>query len=147
VEISLDKRYNIVKQEFVDGEVKQVDFDTGLFFDKTPQALPLYMLFAEKVCAEYPSVQIKVQKSQIAFSNKHNFAFVWLPIRKMKNRPDIYIVVSFGLPYRVDSPRIIQAIEPYPNRWTHHAIIKNQNEIDTELMDWIKEAHDFAANK
>jgi hypothetical protein len=63
--------------------------ETGSFFDKIPQALPLYKMFAEKVLAEYPDVQIKIQKSQISFSNKHQFAFVWLPIRKMKDRPDI----------------------------------------------------------
>lgn len=66
-----------------------MDIKTGSFFDKMPQALPLYKMFAEKVLSEYPDVQINIQKSQIAFSNKHQFAFVWLPIRKMKNRPDI----------------------------------------------------------
>lgn len=72
-----------------------MDIETGLFFAKMPQALPLYKMFAEKVLAVYPDVQIKIHKSQISFSNKHQFAFVWLPIRRMKNRPDIYIIVSF----------------------------------------------------
>ena len=121
--------------------------DVDLFFDRMPQALPLYQSLAEKVLAEYPDAQIKVQKSQIAFYDKHNFAFVWLPIRKVKNRPEIYIIVSFVLSYRLDSPRIIESTEPYPNRWTHHVIVQDQNEIDTELMDWMKEAHDFAVKK
>ena len=120
-----------------------MDIETGLFFDKIPQALSLYKVFAEKVLAEYPDVQIKIQKSQISFSNKHQFAFVWLPIRKMKNRPDIYIVVSFGQSYRLDSPRIVEATEPYPNRWIHHLIIQTRSEVDTELMNWIKEAYDL----
>lgn len=124
-----------------------MDTETHLFFDKTPQALPLYKVFVEKVLAEYPDVHIKIQKSQISFSNKHQFAFVWLPIRKMKNRPDIYIIVSFGLTYRLGSPRIVEATEPYPNRWTHHLIIQNRSEVDTELMSWIKEAYDFALKK
>lgn len=124
-----------------------MDIETGLFFDKIPQALSLYKVFAEKVLAEYPDVQIKIQKSQISFSNKHQFAFVWLPIRKMKNRPDIYIIVSFGLSYRLDSPRIAETTEPYPNRWTHHLIIQNRSEVDTELMSWIKEAYYFAVKK
>lgn len=72
-----------------------MDIETGLFFAKMPQALPLYKMFAEKVLAVYPDVRIKIHKSQISFSNKHQFAFVWLPIRRMKNRPDIYIIVSF----------------------------------------------------
>ena len=124
-----------------------MDIETGLFFDKIPQALSLYKVFAEKVLAEYPDVQIKIQKSQISFSNKHQFAFVWLPIRKIKNRPDIYIIVSFGLSHRLDSPRIVETTEPYPNRWMHHLIIQNRSEIDTELMNWIKEAYDFAVTK
>lgn len=121
--------------------------DIDLFFDRMPQALPLYQAFAEKVLAEYPGVQIKVQKSQISFSNKHPFAFVWLPLRRMKKRPDIYIIVSFGLSYLLDSPRIVQSTEPYPNRWTHHLIIQNRSEIDRELMGWIKEAYSLAISK
>ena len=124
-----------------------MDKETDLFFDKMPQALPLYKVFAEKVLAEYPDVQIKIQKSQISFSNRHQFAFVWLPIRKIKKRPDIYIIVSFGLSYRLDSPRIEEATEPYPNRWTHHLIIQNPSEIDAEFMSWIKQAYDFALRK
>ena len=124
-----------------------MDIKMGSFFDKIPQASPLYKMFAEKVLAEYPDVQIKIQKSQISFSNKHQFAFIWLPIRKIKNRPDIYIIVSFGLSYRLDSPRIVEATEPYPNRWIHHLIIQTRSEVDTELMNWIKEAYDFAVKK
>lgn len=121
--------------------------ETGSFFDKVPQALPLFNIFAENVLAEYPDVRIKIQKTQISFSNKHQFAFVWLPIRKIKNRPDIYIIVSFGLSYRLDSPRIVEASEPYPNRWIHHLIIQDFSEVNEELMNWIKEAYDFAAKK
>ncbi|MEO1814497.1 MAG: DUF5655 domain-containing protein [Acetobacterium sp.] len=124
-----------------------MDIETGLFFAKMPQALPLYKMFAEKVLAEYPDVRIKIHKSQISFSNKHQFAFVWLPIRTMKNRPDIYIIVSFGLSYRLESPRIVEVAEPYPNRWTHHVIIQDKNEIDLELVNWIKEAYQFAMSK
>lgn len=124
-----------------------MDIETGSLFDQMPQALPLYKMFVEKILIEYPDVQIKIQKSQISFSNKHQFAFVWLPIRKMKNRPDIYIIVSFGLSYHLDSLRIVEATESYPNRWMHHLIIQNCSEVDTELMNWIKEAYDFALKK
>ncbi len=62
----------------------------------------------------------------------------------MKNRPDIYIIVSFALPYRLDPPRILEAAEPYPNSWILHLIIQNRSEVDTELMNWIKDAYNFA---
>lgn len=122
--------------------------DILLFFDKHPEALPLYEALEEKILSEIEDVTVKVQKTQISFSNKHNFAFVsFLPVRKAKERPDIYIVVTFGLGYRKESPRIDMAVEPYPNRWTHHMLISKPEEIDDELMEWIREASIFSAGK
>ena len=122
--------------------------DILLFFDKHPEALPLYEALEERILAELRDVKIKVQKTQITFSNKRNFAFVsFLPVRKAGERPDIYIVVTFGLSYRKESPRIDAATEPYPNRWTHHMLISRTEEIDDELMGWIEEAAVFSAGK
>ena len=122
--------------------------DELFFFDEKPAVLPLYEAFANRVLTEIDNVTIKVQKTQISFSNRHNFAFAsLLPIRKAKDRPEIYITVSFGLRYKKESPRIDVATEPYPNRWTHHMLISSVEEIDDELMGWIKEAADFSAGK
>ncbi|MCQ4741463.1 MAG: DUF5655 domain-containing protein [Blautia producta] len=110
--------------------------------------MPLYEAFEHKVLSEISSVSIKVQKTQIAFSNRHNFAFVsFIPVRKAKDRPEIYLVITFGLGYRMESPRIDAAVEPYPNRWTHHVPVQGIEEIDEELMGWVKEAAVFAAGK
>lgn len=122
--------------------------DILLFFDRNPMALPLYEVFEDKVLSEIDSVNIRVQKTQISFSNKHNFAFVsFLPVRKAKERPFVYIVVTFGLSHRIDASRIDAATEPYPDRWTHHVLISAPEEIDDELMAWVKEASVFSAAK
>lgn len=122
--------------------------DVLYFFDKNQSALPLYEAFERRVFSETDSVKVKVQKTQITFSNKHNFAFVsFLPVRKAGERPKVYIVVTFGLGYRVESPRIDAAVEPYPGRWTHHVLISEEEEIDDELMGWVKEAAVFSAGK
>lgn len=122
--------------------------DILYFFDIHPGALPLYELFEQRLLSEIENVNIKVQKTQISFSNKYNFAFVsFLPVRKAKERPKDYIVITFGLGYRAESPRIDVASEPYPNRWTHHVVISNPEEIDEELMGWVKEAAAFSASK
>lgn len=57
--------------------------------------------------------------------------------------PPNYIVITFGLNYQLESPRIEAVSEPYPNRWTHHVLISDPGEIDKELMGWIKEADAF----
>jgi hypothetical protein len=124
-----------------------LDVDTLMFFDRMPQALPLYEAFALRLRSELDHVTVKVQKTQISFSNKYNFAFVSLPIRKMKGRPGVYMIVSFGLGYQAEGQRIEVATEPYPNRWTHHVIVQRESEIDDQLMGWIKQAYAFSLNK
>ena len=126
----------------------EISGDELFFFNEKPAALPLYEAFAQRLFAEIDNVTIKVQRTQISFSNLHNFAFVsFLPVRKAKERPKTYITVTFGLQYKKESPRIDAASEPYPNRWTHHILIASEEEIDDELMGWIKEAADFSACK
>lgn len=118
------------------------------FFDRKPEALPLYEAFEQKVFAAVENVKVKVQKTQITFAGRHNFAFVsFLPVRKAKERPKVYIVVTFGLGYRAESPRIDAAVEPYPGRWTHHVLISEVDEIDDELMGWVREAAAFSEAK
>lgn len=91
--------------------------DELFFFNEKPAALPLYEAFAQRLLAEIDNVTVKVQKTQISFSNKYNFAFVsFLPVCKAKERPETYITVTFGLQYKKESPRIDAASEPYPNR-------------------------------
>ncbi len=68
-------------------------------------------------------------------------------VRKAKERPETYIVVTFGLSHKVESPRIDVATEPYPGRWTHHVLIASEEEIDEELLGWVKEAEAFAVRK
>ena len=122
--------------------------DELFFFNEKTVALPLYETFARRLLAEIDNVTVKVKKTQISFSNKYNFAFVsFLPVRRARERPETWITVTFGLSYKKESPRIDVASEPYPNRWTHHMLISSVDEIDGELMGWIKEAAAFSAGK
>ncbi|HJC32787.1 MAG TPA: hypothetical protein H9934_11740 [Candidatus Anaerobutyricum faecale] len=118
------------------------------FFDKHPDALPLYETFEDKVRTIVSDVRIKVQKTQISFYNKHMFACVsFARVRKKKDCPENFIVVTLSLNHKLESPRVDIATEPYPNRWTHHLLISDMSEIDEELMEWVEEAAEFAARK
>ena len=93
-------------------------------------------------------MKVKVSKTQISFSHKRGFAFVsFNPCRRAKERPEVWMTVSFGLRYQKQSPRIDVATEPYPNRWTHHVMVGSVDEIDDELMAWLIEAAAFSASK
>lgn len=122
--------------------------DILFFFGERLNALPMYERLEELVFGQIPDVKIKVAKTQITFANKRGFAFVsFNPCRKAKERPETWMTVTFGLGYRKESPRIDVATEPYPGRWTHHVMVGNAEEIDEELIGWIREAADFAASK
>ncbi|MEY8438242.1 DUF5655 domain-containing protein [Anaerotruncus colihominis] len=119
--------------------------DELMFFSPMPDALPLYEMLCGRLQAECPDTVLKVQQSQITFKARYGFAFVSL--RRMKGCPEVFMIVSFGLSHRLDSPRIALAVEPYPGRWTHHMIISEIGQIDDELLGWLRAAHDFALMK
>lgn len=125
-----------------------VNPDTPFFFRDSPLSLPLYLALEERVLAEFPEAHVRVQKTQISFSNRRNFAFAsLLPARRAASRPNPYLTVTVGLNRRLDSPRVDAASEPYPGRWTHHIVIGSAEEIDGELLGWIREAAEFSAGK
>lgn len=67
--------------------------DILLFFSRSPLALPLYEMLEQKILSEIEDVYIRVQKTQITFSNKHVFACVsFIPVLKVKERPSPYLV-------------------------------------------------------
>ena len=122
--------------------------NTLFFFNRNPEAIPLYEAFEARLLAELEGVVIQPQKSQITLKNRRVFGAVsFLKARKAKDCPVPYITITLGLNRREGSPRIDQASEPYPGRWTHHIVIGSVAEIDDELMAWVKEAYDFAAAK
>ena len=121
--------------------------DELLFFDKMPAMLPVYARLREQLAAAYPDLGIRVGKSQISFRNRYGFAAAALPWRRVKGWPAEYLLVTFGLARRLDDPRIAQAVEPYPNRWTHHVLVQTPEEVDETLLRWIDEAYWFAQSK
>ncbi len=122
--------------------------DELLFFNARPEALPLYGVFRAAVIRTVPGARIEVKKTQISFFSRCMFAAVsFTPVRKAKDRPNPFLTVTFGLPFRQDSPRIDAAVEPYPRRWTHHVMIGDPQEIDSELLSWIEEAAAFAETR
>ena len=124
-----------------------MSIDEEMFFQTMPQMLPLYAVLKEKLQKAYPEMKIKVAKTQISFRSRYVFAVVSLPWRRQKGCPERYMLVSFGLAAHRQSPRIRQAVEAYPGRWTHHVVVQTAEEIDRELLDWIHEAYLFSMAK
>ena len=125
-----------------------MDAATLLFFEQQPEALPLYEAFADAVIRQYPDTKVKVQKSQISFSSRYMFACVsFARVKKKKELPDPYLVVTLGMSYPLESSRVAVKTEPYPGRWTTHIVLGDEKEVDGELLKWVAEAYDFANTK
>lgn len=124
------------------------NMDELMFFDGKPIALDLYKTFVEKLFLQFLDTGIRVQKTQITFTNPKVYTCVsFAKVRKANGRPKEYIVITLGLDRQVYSSRIDVVTEPYPGRWTHHLLIEKREEIDEELMSWAQEAYYFTRVK
>ena len=119
----------------------------ALYFSGHPREEALYAALYRQMEEAFPQASVQVQKSQISFYNRHFFAAASLPVRRRKGWPKECLMVSFGLGYRVEDPRIAVAVEPYPNRWTHHVVVDKPEQIDGQLLSWLREAWDFGESK
>ena len=126
---------------------ERYESDVLFFFDGRPLELALYQTLFRSLETAFPEASVRVQKTQISFYGRHLFAAVSLPVRRRKGWPEHCIVVTIGLSHRLESPRIAVAVEPYPNRWTHHVLVSGEEQIDGELLAWLKEAWVFSENK
>lgn len=121
--------------------------DELMFFQGMPQMLPIYTTLLEQLTQRHPDITVKVSKTQISLRNRYVFAAVYLPWRKVKGWPAEYLLLTFGLSHHREHPRIVQAVEPYPNRWTHHVLLTHPDQVDQTILDWVEEAYQFALVK
>lgn len=103
--------------------------------------LPLADGVGAALLARYPGLEVAVQKTQVTFRGKRTFCILSRPRRKADEGG---LLLTFGLRRRLDHPRIFQAVEPYPNRWTHHLLLSSPGELDEELFSWLDEARTLA---
>ena len=118
------------------------------FFAEEPGALPLFMELNERIleeCGVYATVRREFQKTQVSYYNARLFACIsLLRIKRKAEMPHPYITVTFGLGMPCRHPRIGVVTEVAPNRWTHHVSVSSVDEIDDQLMGWLKEAAEFS---
>jgi len=117
------------------------------YLARMPQMLPTYTRLRAELTDAYPDMTVRVGRTQVTFCTRHVFAMASLPWRRVSRWPAAYLLVSFGLGARLPEPRIVQAVQPYPGRWTHHVLVTAPEQIDGQLLDWIDQAYRFALTK
>jgi hypothetical protein len=109
------------------------------YFERMPGARKLFDALLD-VCASSGDGRCTVQSSGIALGSPRAFGYAWLPIRAVAGRPAVYLVLTLRLRRRIDSPRFVEIVEPYPGRCVHHTILSRPGQLDAELAGWIREA-------
>lgn len=69
--------------------------------------------------------------------------FTFAAVKIMKGR----IRVDFALSRKIRDKRIVQEVKMSANRWLYLIDINKEDEIDEELLEWIKEAYDKKSEK
>jgi hypothetical protein len=108
------------------------------FFQGNEQSGTIFEAIRSVMDAIGPT-EMRVSKSQIAFWRRKAVARIWLPARYLKGRP-APLVLTLGFRYRDMSPRWKEIVEPKPGRFTHHLELHSIDDLDQQVLDWLREA-------
>lgn len=88
--------------------------------------------------------EVRTTKSQIAFRRRRGFAYLWLPGQYLKD-PDAEVVLSIALGRHDRSERFKEVVHPATHHWMHHLEVHGPDEIDDEVVEWLREASERAS--
>jgi uncharacterized C2H2 Zn-finger protein len=86
---------------------------------------------------ELGNVRVDAVKSSINLIAKHHFGGVTVLKDSMR--------LGFILPHSIDNPRVIKTEVLGPNKFAYFVKLSTINDIDSQLMQWLKEAYERAS--
>jgi hypothetical protein len=87
-------------------------------------------------------IEVRVTRSQVALRHRTGFAFLWFPGRWVRSA--VPAVLSIAMPERLDSPRFKQVVSPAPHVWMHHLELASPDDLDDEVIGWLRAAYEAA---
>ncbi|SOC49542.1 hypothetical protein SAMN05660748_2270 [Blastococcus aggregatus] len=108
------------------------------FFAGSPLGLAVLARVSE-LLQDVDDVRIRASVSQVAFSRRRGFAYLWCPGRYL-HRPTAEVVLSVVLGRRDTSPRWKEVVHPAPAHWMHHLEVHAPQDIDDEVAGWVRAA-------
>lgn len=111
-------------------------------FEGHPDAMAVYET-VHGILETFGPFEVRVSKSQVAFRRTRGFASLWMPGRYLA-KPAAEVVLSFALGREDGSPRFKEVVHPSPRHWMHHLEIQQPEDLDDEVVAWLREAWDRA---
>ena len=120
--------------------MSQTALRTGLaeYFQKDRVSARLRDVALRAIRQSGPS-KVRTSRSQIAFSRRRAFAWVWAPRQYLGPRA-APLVLSIALPRRIRSKRWKEVVEAQPGRYMHHLEVRRARDVDTTVQRWLAEA-------
>lgn len=112
------------------------------FFAGYASARPIFDVLRAQIEAS-GDVDMRVTKSQIAFSHGTAFAWAWVPDRYLGGG-HAPLALSVSLSSRDASPRWKQVVEPAAGRFMHHVELWSVEDVDDEVREWLLRARAVA---
>ena len=104
--------------------------------DKEPVVTAMYQKLINEL-QKFGEIKIEPKKTSIHLGNRFGFAGVY-------TRSD-YINLEVHLKHKIASKRVAKVEQASPNRFHHTIKISSLNDIDKELLGWLKQAYDLKA--
>jgi Domain of unknown function (DUF5655) len=95
------------------------------------------------LASSHPEVVERATRSQVAFRGRRGFAFLWRP-RQYLGDAAAEVVLSLALPHQLVSPRFKEVVHPSRTTWMHHLEVGSVDDLDDEVVGWLREAADAA---
>lgn len=105
----------------------------GFLAGKGPRARQLFERFEQLIAACGP-YEVSPAKSRVAFMARVRFAGV-------TSVTDRGMSLAFGLPRPLRSPRIRKIEVPAPGWFVHHMRVSSIDELDDQLLEWLRESY------
>lgn len=113
------------------------------FFASNPLGLAVHARVLHAL-RDLGPVDVRVSKSQVAFRRKRGFAFLWVPGQYL-HHPAVDVVLTIALGRHDPSARFKEVVHPSPTQWIHHLEVRSLDDIDDEVVAWLREAADRAS--
>lgn len=110
-------------------------------FATSPTGLEVYRRLNDELRGL--DVDVRPTRSQIAFRRRRGFAFLWDPNRYLSST--VPVVLSVALPYRLTSARVKEIVPTTSRTWLHHIELTSPDDLDDELLGWVRTAYAAAA--